>query len=126
MSGSDPFYSPDYFQFQQEILLLESDDPEEHAQGVLLLTQQAQAGNADAMAVLGRHFYSGQYRDMYLSLRWYICAAQQKHWEGLSKVMRLYADPEDGQTRQAVIRLKAEGWSDDRIRRLCRPQPEEE
>lgn len=117
--SSDPFYAPGYFEFQEELLMLESDDPREHEQGVALLAEKADAGNTDAMAVLGRHFYNGKYRDVYAALKWYIRAAQGKNVEGQSRVARLYVAPEDEETVQAIRRLEVEGYDRDRVFRLC-------
>ena len=119
MSFSDPFYMPEYFEFQEEIALLESDDPQEHEQGLSQLTRMAEQGNVDAMVVLGRHFYNGRYRDMYATLKWYICAAQEKHFEGQARVARLYNHPEDDQTVQAIQKLAEEGYDRDRVFHLC-------
>lgn len=119
MSLSDPFYAPEYFEFLEEIVLLDSDVPKERAQGLAQLTAKADAGNVDAMVVLGRHFYTGKHRDMYLALRWYIRAAEEKHYEGQARVARLYCHPEDEETLRAMEQLAAEGYDRERVLRLC-------
>lgn len=119
MSLSDPFYAPEYFEFLEEIVLLDSDVPKEHAQGLTQLTAMADAGNVDAMVVLGRHFYTGKHRDMYLALRWYIRAAEEKHYEGQARVARLYCHPEDEETLRAMEQLAVEGYDRERVLRLC-------
>ena len=119
MSFSDPFYSPEYFEYQLEILLLESDDPHEHEQGVDMLIKKAYAGDTDAMMVLGKHFHNGKYRDMSNALKWYIRAAESKHWEGQPRVARLYAHPEDEEPVLAIRQLETEGCGQDRIDEIC-------
>lgn len=116
MSFSDPFYMPDYFKYQLEILMLESDDLREYEEGVGLLTKKAYAGDTDAMMVLGRHFHNGKYRDIYTALKWYIRAVARHNWEGWDRLQRLYAHPEDEETERAVERLTAEGYD---LSHLC-------
>ena len=119
MSLSDSFYAPEYFDFMEEIALLESDDLKENAQGVARLAAMAEAGNVAAMVVLGRHFHTGKHRDMYLALRWYIRAAEEKHYEGQARVARLYCHPEDEETLRAMEQLAAEGYDREGVLRLC-------
>ena len=109
---------PGYFEYQTEILMMESDDLTEHEQGVEMLMKKADTGDAEAMMVLGRHFHNGKHRDMYLAMKWYIRAAEDKHWDGQARIARLYAHPDDEQTVLAIRKLETEGYDQNRINQI--------
>ena len=118
MSFSEPFYHPDYFEFQWEILNFESEDPQAHELGLRQLTEKADAGNRDAMMVLARHFLRGRYRDADQALKWYLEAMRHGESEGWGMLQRQYAHPDDTDMEEAVRRMEAEGYTIEALRQL--------
>jgi len=129
---SDPFYSPEHFDFLMESVSLESDDPEIHAQGVRELTEKIEAGNTDAMLVLARHYLHGkqEYRDIYAGLCWYLEMAKHGRWEGVDILLRYYKHPEDEEIRAGMQRLHDGGYTAEVIkqeyRKNCESAPQTE
>lgn len=118
MSFSDPFYTPEYFKYQLEILDFESEDPREHVRGEQALAQKAEAGETDAMLVLGRHYLRGRYRDAYAGLQWYLKAMRRGDAEGWGMLQRFYAHPDDTDMEEALRRMEAEGHTMDNLKKM--------
>lgn len=108
---SDPFYSPEYFTYQQEILALQSDDPSLREFGIQQLTKMADEGDGAAMLVLARFFHYGNDPNLYAATRAYIKAAQLGCWEAYAVLARFYKYPARENAVECVQRLVSEGYS---------------
>lgn len=118
MSLSDPFYAPEYFEFMEQILDFESQDPATHQRGADALTQLAAQGNTGAMTVLGRHYLQGAYRDADQALHWYTQALRHGEKLSYSTLARLYAHPDGEDMEQAVARMEAQGVTRQELQKL--------
>lgn len=117
MSFSDPFYTPDYFEYQWEILDFESEDPREHSRGEQALRQKADAGDTAALLVLARHYMGRRYRDADRALACYLEAMERGNMEGWGMLQRLYAHPDDTDMEEAVRHMEAQGYSMDALKK---------
>ena len=105
MSFSDPFYTPDYFEYQWEILDFESEDPAVHARGQQALRKRADGGDTGALLVLA----------LLLSLT--SSMLERGSTEGWGTLQRLYAHPDDTDMEEAVRRMKEQGHTMDALKK---------
>lgn len=117
MSFSDPFYTPDYFEYQWEILDFESEDPAVHARGQQALRKRADGGDTGALLVLARHYLGRRYRDADRALGCYLEAMERGSTEGWGTLQRLYAHPDDTDMEEAVRRMKEQGYTMDALKK---------